>query len=297
MLQIQANRLNFFTHGRIAREWVPPEPDDLPNLIAWWTSTQLLGTYGDNDPVATWLDRIDSLPATQANASNRPVFKTNLYNGKPAVRFTAANSHYLSFDAATFTGDFTWFAMVYDARSAAGDSPIFGTEDFGGASAPQRSRLNYTRGATPEPLYVTTANDAGTESNRSATPVFSCPLARSMLCVLRRSGTTIKGSLNRGVYSDSFTLSGNMTISSIGRANGGYFSGDIMEVGWFSRSLSDSELEQLWAYYYSINYLPSNLLRGASDLSIYADAATLDGVADGFLSGPAVLWGNNWVGR
>lgn len=69
-------------------------PADLPNLALWLKADSLSLT--DNDPVTAWPDDgPDSLTIEQATSARRPVFKTNVINGLPAVRFTKASQHHL----------------------------------------------------------------------------------------------------------------------------------------------------------------------------------------------------------
>jgi hypothetical protein len=67
------------------------EPDALSGLQVWLDADQITGLV-DTDPVATWADASgNSRDATQGTAANRPVYRTNIVNGKPVVRFDASN--------------------------------------------------------------------------------------------------------------------------------------------------------------------------------------------------------------
>jgi len=68
------------------------EPSSLSGLALWLKADALVG-YSDGQAVANWADSSgNSRTFTQANAPQRPAFKPNIINGKPVVRFTAANS-------------------------------------------------------------------------------------------------------------------------------------------------------------------------------------------------------------
>jgi hypothetical protein len=68
---------------------IPPRA----NLALWLRADAITG-LNDTDPVATWPDSSgNSNDATQAVAANRPLYRTNIINGLPVVRFDAANDH------------------------------------------------------------------------------------------------------------------------------------------------------------------------------------------------------------
>lgn len=51
-----------------------------------WFSADSLG-LADADPVGSWVDNMGGDPLVQTTADNKPVFKTNIINGLPVVRF------------------------------------------------------------------------------------------------------------------------------------------------------------------------------------------------------------------
>jgi hypothetical protein len=69
-------------------------PSDVPNLIFWYKSDSL--SLNDDDPVTTWADqsgwgRDITGPAPDITGV-APIFKTNILNGKPAVRWNGSNT-------------------------------------------------------------------------------------------------------------------------------------------------------------------------------------------------------------
>lgn len=73
--------------------------------LAWWDANRdlykdvtLATATADGEAVAGWKDQSGTgYHATQSTAGNRPVYQANVpaLNNKPAVKFTAASSHYL----------------------------------------------------------------------------------------------------------------------------------------------------------------------------------------------------------
>lgn len=61
-------------------------PTSISGLQLWLDASQITG-LNDGDAVATWSDLSGNAQhATQATASKRPLYKTNILNGKPVVR-------------------------------------------------------------------------------------------------------------------------------------------------------------------------------------------------------------------
>lgn len=90
------------------------DPAALSGLVAYWRCDQ--GTFQDTaqttvaaagDSVAAWADQSgNGYHATQATAGNRPALVAGVFGSLPGLRFTRANSHYLSVNALAplFTG-------------------------------------------------------------------------------------------------------------------------------------------------------------------------------------------------
>lgn len=57
----------------------------------WLDATRLTGTYTDNDSMGTWEDLLGVQDFVQTTASNRPLFKSFIQNGNPAVLFDGAD--------------------------------------------------------------------------------------------------------------------------------------------------------------------------------------------------------------
>lgn len=74
-----------------------------PRLVMWLDASAL--GLNDNDPVATWSDKSgNNNNATSPSAGQRPSYKTNYINGRPAVSFNASNNNILNFDGNIIVG-------------------------------------------------------------------------------------------------------------------------------------------------------------------------------------------------
>lgn len=65
------------------------DPEDY-GASHWWTATSL--NLSDNDAVTSWTDVISGLTLT---ANDTPIFKTNILNGLPVVRFDGVNDYFI----------------------------------------------------------------------------------------------------------------------------------------------------------------------------------------------------------
>ena len=66
--------------------WVP---SDLTGLVVWLDADDT--AFSDNDAVNAWTNKGTGGNTAQSNSLKRPVFKTNLLNGKPGVDFDGVN--------------------------------------------------------------------------------------------------------------------------------------------------------------------------------------------------------------
>jgi hypothetical protein len=79
------------------------DPKDIAGLVAWFRADIGITLNGNN--VSLWSDQSGKgNHVTQATGSAQPAFVNNAYNGKPCVRFVAANSQYLSRAATNLFG-------------------------------------------------------------------------------------------------------------------------------------------------------------------------------------------------
>lgn len=89
------------------------------------------------DPVSSWVDSINGAAATQGTGANQPTFRTNLFGGKPGVRFDGTNDVLqlgrpaaltAAIDSQTYTA-----VVVCRVLSAKGFGTVFGAS-AGGSS-------------------------------------------------------------------------------------------------------------------------------------------------------------------
>jgi hypothetical protein len=92
-----------------------PIPLQISGLLMWYKADSL--GLNDGDSIATWADSgTRGANATQTIAGSKPIYKTNIINGKPVVRFDGTDD-YLNITSASFTGS-TIFVVGNPSGSA-----------------------------------------------------------------------------------------------------------------------------------------------------------------------------------
>jgi len=110
-------------------------PSDISGLQLWLKADSL--SLSDNDPVAAWTDSSGSgNNMAQSDSSMRPIYKTNILNGQPVVRFDGVDDYlvlpssvgistlFLVIKHSTGTGDYQHF--VGSASNGIGGYPWHG---------------------------------------------------------------------------------------------------------------------------------------------------------------------------
>lgn len=68
-------------------------PTDKSGLVFWFKADSL--SLSDGDPVSTWTDSSGNLGANATQAGgNRPLYKTNIQNGKPGILFDGTDDYF-----------------------------------------------------------------------------------------------------------------------------------------------------------------------------------------------------------
>jgi hypothetical protein len=89
-------------------------PSSLSGLV-WWLKSDSITGLNNNDPVSTWNDSSSSAINLTGTGTTRPLYKTNMKNGKPAVVFDGVDD-ILTSSTQTLTAQ-TWF-LVYKYTGA-----------------------------------------------------------------------------------------------------------------------------------------------------------------------------------
>ncbi len=239
----------FGTSGKLLSPYTDA-PNNYANLIGWWKADSLIGTYVDADPVASWSDSSGSgRTATQGTSGNKPVFKTNIYNGKPCVRFDGSN-------------DFLTLASTLSPASNSGAWAVIGIGKVstanltnallgGGSSGDYFCRQSYPPGTGDRIIYRIFALSSGdkvssgfTTGETSLTMFTYTKIAADGAGAHYYDAATAKAS--QGAYELSFS------IDRIGNDSGSNFypwKGDICEICFYQRDIT-SAISSLYNNYF-----------------------------------------------
>jgi len=87
-------------------------PSDISGLALWLKADAL--SLNNNDPVASWTDSSGlANDATQATGSKQPLYKTNIVNGKPVVRFDVTDDVLGATLDSSIPTDFTTIIVIW----------------------------------------------------------------------------------------------------------------------------------------------------------------------------------------
>jgi len=227
-------------------------PQAIGSLAAWFKADSL--ALSDGNAVSAWSDSSTSANnATQATGADQPVYKTNILNGKPAVRFNGSTNFISVPLAASNYADTVPFSLfsVFTPNGIT-QVPIAGTGNtglatfgsvFGNVNTINTRIQNETSFADNyAPMINHVAQEVG----------------------VTRTAANLEQVYSNGVSLGSNTRAGQYRLDSIGARNGGtaplYFNGDIGEVLYYSIALSSTQRTQLEQYFQRRYILPLTTL-------------------------------------
>jgi hypothetical protein len=110
----------------------PVDPDDATisaNLVMWLDANALTGLT-DGDSLTTWTDESGNGNAPAGSGSTRPLYKTSIRNGNPAVYFDGTDDYlFKSTNVIPYTGNWTIFIVCKNGSFCAPISSNDGTSD------------------------------------------------------------------------------------------------------------------------------------------------------------------------
>ena len=209
-------------------------PSSFSGLQGWWKADSL--SLNDNDPVSSWTDSSGNGRTLTGTLTQRPLYKTNLYNGLPAVRWDGSNDR-LEMAAEHSLGDLTFIGI---ALSNVDNGNMFGHDI-------DNYQTRTRRGGNVMNFYA----NGGSEFISSL--AFKYAVTAFKLYGWTRNGTT--GALTwwqNGVELEA--TAGNTTafkFKSLGwNPFGIQFGGDMGEVCYWNTVLSRSDMARLYYEYF-----------------------------------------------
>jgi hypothetical protein len=207
------------------------------NLVSWWNADSL--ALANNDPVISWTDG-SGLANTlvQGTAGFRPLFKTNVVNGKPAVRFDGTDDFLNMTNTLTLGLIWSWL-VVESNTSGAGVISIGGSVNGDGF---EHNAFN----AKICRVLSTAGSVSGTFT--AAESVWKCANA------IANKGGSITSIRENKVERGTGT-SQTPTVNCVGQRSGGsFFVGDIAEIIIYAANRTPAEMDTIFDSYLQPKY-------------------------------------------
>jgi hypothetical protein len=201
----------------------------------------------DNTAVDVWTDQsTNKKNARQSTAGSRPLYRTNVVNGLPAIQFDGTDDQMLLDGLATPDRNFSYFAVVKPTKVAAAghNSRFMGSKISGGTG------INF--GCTTTQFWAVLRDNAGTgpDITWGTSQAFSDTILSSV--IMGSSDTKLRVNRNQIGTSSRTSWSGTGAsseyIGSDGVNTASSFGGYICEILVFNRELTNRELNQVEQY-------------------------------------------------
>lgn len=211
----------------VLRFLAPPTPDQTSGLKGWWKADSLSLTDGAS--VTSWTDSSGGgLTVSQGTSGNQPIYKTNILNGLPIVRFDGTNDYLSSGSDISQSQPFTIFGVGKPGTSGTG-----AFQDIIGGSGNVSFGFKENSGNYN---FLMWAGAALTDSvNYSGT--------FTLISGIFNGGSSL-GYVNgvQKVSGDPGASSiGTLGVGGDGLGSGGFFNGDIAEAIIYNRALTSTE--------------------------------------------------------
>jgi hypothetical protein len=260
-------------------------PSDLSGLRVWRQADTIVG-LADSDPVTTWGDDSgNGFSVSQATTAKKPLYRTNVLNGLPVVRFDGVDD-VMSNGSVNWThvinsaggGIYTIMAVVLVNAAPTGaaatyDDPALLT-DLGGNVG---THFRDAAGLLTIRAYNWDGNEDFAASTGAAYDTWT-------LVAQDHDNTTLRIERNGGSFATA--LSGAPSASSTllfgsNYAGAKFFDGDVAEYVMYNRVLTDTERGDIEAYF-TAKWLTAPGASGPYGTGTYGTAAYGDTAGDAF---------------
>ena len=216
-------------------------PTDISGCKLWLKADSL--SLNDGDAVTTWTDSSgNARDATQATAGLKPIYKTNVINGQPVIRFDGTDDRLVTSSVAVAGGAFSAFIVLKFASTSGAQYPLFNGDNVAGNGWALESGAG-TAGKRGVLYRGNAISDDGTTS--TITELWS---------VTRTSAPSLNFYLNGTITSiaaDASALTAPTNKVVVGGDSGGsagFFNGDIAEIIIFDSALSTGNRQAIESY-------------------------------------------------
>ncbi|MEI7425019.1 MAG: GDSL-type esterase/lipase family protein, partial [Candidatus Staskawiczbacteria bacterium] len=243
-------------------------PDQISGLKLWLDASQGVTTDGttpavDGNTVQQWNDQsIGGYNAIQLTADSKPIYKTNVMNGKPVVRFGGGQKIITSnFLDSSFNTSLTFFIVT-------------ATDNRGIQISTSNQGTTWYTGNDSGAIFET---DNLSKQQSMMKDVGGISLSNPTIETLVYNGSQkvmhLNGISNTLSATGNLGLSGALTIGTLSTVDMFSYTGDIAEIIVYNSVLTDTQVEQIESYLMSkygitpppsISTLPSLIFDGDS---------------------------------
>lgn len=226
---------------------------DLANLGLWLKADAITG-LADGDAMASWVDSSgNDINAIQGTAENKPVYKINIVNGLPVVRFNGTSS-YMSF-ASNFMSVYT-AANVFIVAKGASDPPTsefhaghsFYCSDGEGSVANGGSHLPYLDGNIYDTFGTTVRKTVGNPTQSLANWCIYTVTSAANNWKAHLNGTQIYATATNSTEFSVTPRIGESGYNATGTIPDYFYDGDIGEIILYADAKSDIDRAKVIAY-------------------------------------------------
>lgn len=237
-----------------ARKGVWPQdiPKTISGLTLWFAVDRLTG-FNDGDAVTTWPDRSgNGYDVTQGTAGSRPLYKTNIFKGKPALLFDGVDDYFENTTVNPFTAGAarTHFIVL---------KPTANTD---WAAIQYRRTTTYWghSSASFNASYLFFGDGVNTSGNTISDHSRMVRAGQLAILVIRAPGAGGTHAIRINGF-NGYVISGGTPASEsgstgfyVGRVGGGRMNGHIAELIAYNSNLSDADCLKIEKYL-AIKYL------------------------------------------
>lgn len=229
--------------------WIPT--DVTGSALSLWYKADSL-TLNDGDAVSSWTDSSGNNRHATMSGSNRPVYKTNIQNSYPSIRFDGSNDYLLITSSFTFNPGMTISIVVNASGSAAGSGWISGHTTGNDYDSGDAFSMQIQTQDTKFIFYYRGSRQPVTTSSLSSPVILTMHVVEEPDSNLVYINTRKNGQL---LQTDTINASETLTPTQMNigaryqpTLQGPFYKGDIHEVVVYNKDIGQTQVENLENY-------------------------------------------------
>ena len=217
-------------------------PSDIAGLKAWYKADAITG-HSDGDAISSWSDSSgNGLNLSQASGTNQPLYKTNILNGQPVLRFDGSNDYMNNTSISGFSNAASIFLLQVVRGNQCGGSYELGVNsgvNTGISNIPWCGSTMYSRFSSP----------GGGDTTWAFTPPYTDEISQVYSGSAHTSNTWENGvsKSSRAANATFSTAPNTLTLGALTPTNY-WLQDDIGEFILYNTAVSDSDRAQIESY-------------------------------------------------